>query len=69
MQITIQITEKEAAVLLRHLNRENEGDDRLTLAQCVRLLIVQEVAEIFVEENATGHTTADNNQPKQENGN
>lgn len=56
MQITIQITEEEAAVLLRHLNRENEGDDRLTLAQCVRCLIVHEVAEICVNDLDYAHS-------------
>lgn len=42
------------------MNRENEGDARLTIAQCVRCLIVQEVAEIFVEENSIGEARADN---------
>ena len=55
MQITIQITEDEAAALLRSMNRENEADERLTIAQCIRCLIVSEVAEIFVAEHNEKH--------------
>lgn len=51
MKITIEVTETEAATLLRHMNQENSAEDRLTIEECVRCLIVTECAEIFVAEN------------------
>lgn len=51
MKITIEVTETEAATLLRHMNQENTAEDRLTIEECVRSLIVTECAEIFVAEN------------------